>query len=198
MKNITIIAAASLILVSASSYAQINYLQTSQQNSSEGVVMGVTANTNTYVTFGGYIDWSSPAQPALLGPGYTMAFGPNDGRIPIWNAYTTTANALSNASGRGVIRGANKNGGSSKGLLVGVGANQNLRIVIWGPTLNQFGVNGATNFSWTVQVDGTTHSSGTGEATVNVSISSAKTVNVIMNPTSNDELGSVMANFYIN
>jgi len=70
---------------------------------------------------------------------------------------------FSNASMRGDCLGANLNGGQAGGLSTSVRFLGSQYVVIWGPTLNQFGLSGLPSFTWTVTVDGVVAATGSGE-----------------------------------
>lgn len=192
---------AGLLASTLTASAQIKEVTAQNNNhTAESLVMGMTAySSGTFVAFA--CNWSSPASPASLSTGGTMSCGPNDGYnfssgFPALDCSFMVPNA-SNASGRGVIRGKNNNGGTTPSSVTFTCRSTNdVQIVIWGPTLNGFGLTGATHFTWNVTC-GSYSNSNSGEATFTIpqSYTASNQIFVTITPSNDNELGSVMANF---
>lgn len=191
---------AGLLASTLTASAQISEVWARNNNhTAESLVLGITAySSGTFVSFA--CNWSSPSSPASLSTSGTMSGGPNDGYNfssgdPELSTSFLTNNA-SNGSGRGVIRGKNNNGGTASTLRVGGNSSNAVTVVIWGPTLNSFGITGATNFTWTATGGNGYSNSGSSEGsfTVPQSAMAAGPLNVVITPSNDNELGSVMVN----
>lgn len=208
MRILTIAAlVAGLLAQSGAVMAQINdiSLGKSPYRSTDSLVGGMTAYASGTFRAGSSNDWSSPSSPASLSANGTMTFGPNDGKSLLggYDGWSTTANNLCNASGRSIIRGKNNNGGTYASYFYAVVTSNNaVSVVIWGPTLNNYGITGATNFTWTAYTASGYSNSGSGEASFTVPQSYMKIgsttygLQVTVQPSSDNELGSAMVNFY--
>jgi hypothetical protein len=156
-------------------------------------VMGMAAATTTTAYFTSAA-WSTVPSGSTLNFNNTATWGYNDGQ----NTYgygNASGYDLLNASARAQIRGSLVAGGYSVfHILVWTNAQATLRI--WGPTLNNYGVQGAANnFHWLIFVNGSPSNSsptyaGTGEATI--TIPSTGSIEVVLAPGSDSESGSVM------
>jgi hypothetical protein len=192
---------AGLFASTVTASAQIRHVFARNLNhNAESLVLGLTAySSGTFVQ--ALCDWTSPTAPATLSASGTMSGGPNDGyTFPSGGSelasYNLTAN-MSNGSARCIVRGKNNNGGTASSLQATVQSSNAVNVVIWGPTLNGFGLTGAANsFTWSITGTGYSNS-GTGEASFTVpSSATSGFLTIVITPTGNDnELGHVMVNF---
>ncbi len=141
--------------------------------------------------------WSSASLPASLGAGASVTYGYSNGTTGQKNgAVSGGTYDLRDSSCINVIRGANNNGGNASSLVFVADVNAgNYKVTVWGPTLNSYGISGATNFNWYVY-DGNNNliNSGSGEVTnggYTVTGSGNATFKVVVTPTNANELGSV-------
>jgi hypothetical protein len=176
--------------------AQIEKVEASGTN----VILGVVTAGNCFADFNGTsgstVEWSTVPYYSLVTSGTAFTLGlssPGEGfvRSIAPNIYMA-APLILNGSARATIRGAayseNQDTPTSvTARFTGTAPGTVLSIVIWGPTLNQFGVTGAQFFSWTVQ-NGSNVYSGTGETSLYVTGDAVVTVTASWHYTDGDVL----------
>lgn len=190
MKNTLQKKIALILMFPAWGFSQINgaYFNASSSGNIDTVVGGVS-NISTQVAFnptalsrpGG---WSSVPSGTTVAANTSVTAG---GSYPIQHVQTPGSYSLKNASARSIITGGAYN---VRGFTTQFFINSNVVVSILGPTLNSFGLTGATNFTWSITGTGFT-SSGSGEANVSVP-ASAGIVSVVVSPNYYYEYGWAM------
>jgi hypothetical protein len=179
------------IALAAGVRAQVSSAGTlSATNTALNPVAGAVPSTTTTISFSANL-WTSHPNPSTVSGGTAVSAG-GSANVGIG----ASATVLTNGSTRGTITGGafgtrtlDVHFASSSGTYNAA------TITILGPTLNNYGLDGATNFSWIVRTDsGNEQWSGTGEATVSIpSGSYRRHFYVFITPTYYYEYGDVMA-----
>ena len=170
----------------------------------EQSAFGAFAYTTCTLSAYGTPAWSSQSMPASLSGGQSVTWGYTDGTAgstALGGTAGTNQFKLANGSFRNVIRGANNNGGVASSLQCATVAGNGktfVDVMIWGPTLNNYGVSGATNIAWDIRdINNNVVASGTGEATVRVYFSGTAALTTKIWPTDANELGSAMVHYTV-
>lgn len=182
-------------VVSTIAFAQVSIVSMhSTLNTSIDCVVGAIPTTSTTIEFSN-CTWTSHPNLSLVSGGTAVTGG---GTNPSIAALSNGQlhQVLGNASARGTITGGAFNlryFGTRFSIPPGA-SHTAATITILGPTLNNYGLIGATNFSWTVTDDLHNTWTGTGEGTVNIPANSLRRrIQVYIEPTYYYENGTVMA-----
>jgi hypothetical protein len=172
------------LIITPLASAQITKVEAAGTNVILGVVPAGDCFADFQGTNGSSVAWSTVPYYSLVTAGTPFTLGlssPGEGivRSIAPNIYMAVP-LIQNGSARATIRGAaysqNQDTPTSvTARFTGTAIGTVLSIVIWGPTLNQFGVTGAQYFSWTVLNGGNVYS-GNGETTLSVTGDTVVTV----------------------
>jgi hypothetical protein len=140
--------------------AQLVYVNGDGSN----LIAGAVTSSSAYIIIPGY-QWATISNNSTVSASTTFTAGVSSGGGI--NAYTTNglyqpADSLSNASLRGYVQGSGFTGTGTTITAYFLTYGSPVTISIWGPTLNNFGVSGVGNFSWTI-TSSAGSSSGNGE-----------------------------------
>lgn len=145
-------------------------------------IVGAIPNSSCYMNANN-AQWVS--QTGLISPGtaWTAGVNPGGGANSLDPTVLLTSPLLKNASARGTI------GASYLGAIFEVNSNvsNGFGVTIWGPTLDNYGLVGATDFTWTIQAsyDGTNYTtvaSSTGEVNNYIVPGNPLKIYVFINP----------------
>jgi hypothetical protein len=150
--------AAALTALTAS--AQLVYVNGDGVN----LIAGAVTHYNSYIIMPGH-QWSTVSNYSTVSANTSFTAGVSSGGGI--NAYTTNGlyqpvDNLQNASLRGYVQGWGFTGTGTTITARFLTYGSPVTITIWGPTLNNYGVSGVGNFSWTISSSAGT-SSGNGE-----------------------------------
>lgn len=164
----------------------------------DNLVCGAVAKVNNVgVTPLGAPSWVIPSG-TILSAGQSETWGYANGYVGAIGASLIPRASLKNSSMRALCRGANLNSGQSLGIWHAVTCfNSTIHLVVWGPSLNAFGVSGLQSFTWTAQVNGVTVASGTGEVETDLTTTplAQNDVVVTVTPSDPDAQGNAMIEF---
>ena len=186
----TCLSTVALLALATIAHAQMYYVGASQ---ALNPIVGVYSSSSVTAYYSA--DWATFTNGSTIpaNTGETAGLSNRSGSCTLYVDPSVSGTPFYNGSARSTLHGTNNGYADLHSLFVMPGTHT-VSITIWGPTLDNFGVHGARNFSWTISDhnNSVVLRSGTGEAQID-GLSCTDTVTIIITPTDPNENGDVIA-----